>query len=485
MQKKKDLTPQEAKNILWQKGILKWKLHSVQKVIYDTFYSSVDNITTLLIARQSGKSYLMCVLAIETCLRNPNTMVKYVCPKQRMVKNILKPIMRQILEDCPPEIKPEYKEADKIYVFPNGSEIQMAGSDNGNYDNIRGGKCTLWIVDEAGFCNDLNTVVYSVLDPTTLTTKGRGIMASTPDPDEPEHDFVKKFVEPAEYEGKLHKYTLKDNQLIDDEEKAKIVARYPGGESNPRFRAEYLCEVVRDGKNTVIPEFTDDIAKEIIRDDYVIPSYRDCYVAMDVGVRDLTVVLFAYYDFLNGNVIIEDEYVVNGSNMTTEIVANKIREKEKSLWGNPGQDDYKEPYIRVADNSNLILINDLNILHNIRILPTQKDNKEAAVNLVRMKIGSKNIIINPKCKTLIYHVKHATWDKSRASFSRTSADGSHFDAVDALIYLIRNIIFSKNPYPPGYGMNSGRDYHIKTRDSGANSVLNSIFSNKIRSRINK
>lgn len=482
---KKDLTPQEAKLILWNKGNLKWKLHSVQKIIYDNFYTSNEYITTLLIARQSGKSFLMCVLAIEACLKQPNTIVKYICPKQRMVKNILKPIMRQILEDCPKDIRPEYKESDKIYIFPNGSEIQMAGTDNGNYDNIRGGKCSLWIVDEAGFCNELDTVVRSVLAPTTLTTKGRGIMASTPDPDQPEHDFIKKYVEPASYSGKLHKYTLHDNQLIDEQSKQEIISQYPGGEANPRYRAEFLCEIVRDGEFTVVPEFTDEVAKVTVTDEYQIPPFRNCYVSMDVGVRDLTVVLFAYYDFLKGNIVIEDEYVVNGSDMTTEKLAQNIRAKEKALWGKPDEESYKEPYMRVADNNNLILINDLNILHNIRILVTQKDNKEAAINFVRMKVSSKNLIINPRCKTLIYHLKHATWDKSRAKFSRTNVDGSHFDALDALIYLCRNIVYSKNPYPQGWGVPGSDNYYHKEREKSSNSVLNNIFKNKIRSRINK
>ena len=29
-------------------------------------------------------------------------------------------------------------------------------------------------------------------------------------------------------------------------------------------------------------------------------------------------------------------------------------------------------------------------------------------------------------------------------------NGSHLDAVDALVYLVRNINVNKNPYPPGY-----------------------------------
>ena len=104
---KSEISQKQAIKILWMRGILKWKCHELQKKIYDAYYNGDDYITTLLISRQTGKSFLMCLLAIETCIRKPGAIVKYACPKQKMVKTILKPIMRQILEDCPPEVKPE------------------------------------------------------------------------------------------------------------------------------------------------------------------------------------------------------------------------------------------------------------------------------------------------------------------------------------------------------------------------------------------
>lgn len=458
---KNEPSKKQAIKILWKKGILKWKLHELQKKIYDEFYAGKDNITTLLISRQTGKSFLMCILAIETCLRKPNAIVKYACPKQKMVKTILKPIMRQILEDCPPEIKPEYKENDKLYIFPNGSEIQMAGCDNQNYDNIRGGKSDLWIVDEAGFCNELDTVVYNVLMPTTTTTDGRGILASTPDPDAPEHPFVRDFVEP--FKDKIHLYTIYDNPLLTDERREAIINQYPGGDKNPKFRAEYLCEIIRSYENTVIPEFDDETRKIIVTDQYERPPYFDAYLSMDIGGKDFTVVLFAYYDFLKNNVIIEDEFVLR-ERQNTESIAKNIQEKCNKLWGE------KPPYLMFADNNNLILLNDLQLNHNLNFIPTRKDNKEAAIAQVRLKVMNHQILIHPRCATLIYHLQYATWAKRSEKAMNTSnykqfarsADAGHFDAVDALIYLIRNVVYGKNPYPSDYGALSPSDHFRRT-----------------------
>jgi hypothetical protein len=477
------VTPQqrEARKILWHKGNLKWKLHDLQKKIYDSYYANDEYITTLLISRQTGKSYLMCVLAIEACLRKPNTIVKYACPKQKMVKTILKPIMRTLLEDCPDELKPEYKENDKIYLFPNGSEIQMAGTDNQNYDNIRGGKCSLWIVDEAGFCNYLKMVVRSVLMPTTLTTKGRGILASTPDPDAPEHEFIKEFVEPAKLNGKLWQYTIYDNPLIDDVERNKIIEQYPGGIKNAQFRAEFLCEIIRNYENTVIPEFDDNTEKIIVTDQYIRPPFFDTYESMDIGGKDFTVVLFAYYDFKKNTVVIEDEFVLK-EKQNTDKIRKSVKAIEDQLWGE------KPVYLRFADNNNIILLNDLT-QHGFNFIPTQKHNKEASINDLRIKVMNHQVIIHPRCKTLIYHMKYATWarktEKSQSSSSykafARSADGGHFDALDALIYLIRNVIYGKNPYPKGYEGSNEINTHIRTPVKSTHQIVADMF--KVRRSI--
>jgi len=360
--------------------------------------------------------------------------------------------MKVILKDCPPDLMPEWKEGEKVWRFPNGSEIQAAGSDNQNYDSVRGGTCDLWIVDEAGFCNDLEEVVYSVLIPTTTMTKGTGILSSTPDPKDPEHPFITLFVEPADLENRLFKYTIDDNVRLSTEEIQRIIRRYPGGRNHPRFRAEYLCEIIRDSETTVIPEFDTEAEKDIVNGEYNRPKYFDYYVSMDIGGKDFTVALFAYFDFTKNTVVIEDEYVLRRKQNSKDI-ANGIKAKLAELYGE------KLPYLMFADNNNIILLNDLHMSHGLNFLPTKKDNKEAAINHVRLKVLNRELIIHPRCKTLIYHLKNGKWAKrannstnvsNYKQFAR-SADGGHFDALDAIIYLIRNIVFSKNPYPSHYG----------------------------------
>jgi PBSX family phage terminase large subunit len=429
----------------------------------------------MLLARRSGKTYLMCVLGIETCLRQKNAIVLYVCQTKEMVKQIVRQNIEPIIEDCPEHLKPEWKEADKCYQFKNGSILRIAGSDSGHYDRLRGGKSDLWIVDEAGFCRELKTIVRSVLSPTTATTKGRGILASTPNPAKPDHEFITDFVEPAESKGKLFKYTIFDNPLIDDKKRQEIIDEYPGGVNNPQFQAEYMCKIDRNSASIVIPEFDAMAEKEIIVDSYMRPKVSDKYVSMDIGGKDFTVVLFGYYDFMQGIVVVEDEVVMKNRQNSMEL-AKKIKDKMFELW------EDRAPYLMFADNNNQILLNDLFIQHDLRFIATKKDNKEASINTLRVKVQNRKILISSKCKTLQYHIKNATWSKSQTigNYKKFGygADGSHFDALDALLYLIRNISYGKNPFPPGYGDLVGENVHVYKNTNEKRDKLVKIFKRR-------
>src|SRR5271166_3564135 len=197
-----------AKETLWKKGILIFKLHSAQKEIYNSFYNAEHKTNVWLLSRRFGKTYALCVLALEQCIRKPNSIVKFLSPTKIQVNNNLRPLFKQILEDCPDEVKPEFSQKDYIYYFPNGSEIQLAGSESGHAQKLRGGDSHIAFVDEAQDCTGLNDIVKSILLPTTLITNGKIIICGTP-PKNPDHEFI-DFIEEAEAKGSLTKKTIEE-----------------------------------------------------------------------------------------------------------------------------------------------------------------------------------------------------------------------------------------------------------------------------------
>jgi hypothetical protein len=201
---------------------------------------------------------------------------------------------------------------------------------------------------------------------------------------------------------------------------------------------------------------------------------------MDIGVVDLTVVLFAHYDFKTATVYVEDEIVMNGKEMVSDTLAARIKETEKKLWIDPISGAPKPPYMRVSDNNNLLLLNDFQIKHNLLFLPANKDNLEASLNNTRMLIKQQRVIINPRCITLINHLETGIWNKARTSFARSS-DKGHFDAIHSLIYLLRHIDFTRNPYPANY--DSGRENFFIRESNQASSSKS--FEEGLKSMIKK
>lgn len=460
----------EARHKLWRKGNITYLLDANQKGIYDSLIDNPNRTLVLNCSRRLGKTYLMCVIAVETCLKSPNTIVKFVAPTQKMIKTILRPVMREIIKDAPTELRPQYKTNDQMYKFGhNNSEIQIAGTDSGHIDSLRGGTSHLCLIDEAGGCTDLKYAVKSVLLPTMTTTKGKIIIASTPPPT-PDHDFI-EYVRNAEYRKTLIHRTIYDNPRLTQEQLESIIKEYEmdGGIDSIEFRREYLAEIIVNTEMAVIPEFTKEVEDETIRE-WPRPPYYDIYTAMDIGFKDLTFVLFAYYDFVNKKIVVEDELLLNGPKLTTKILAESIKQKEETLWIDPINEKPITPFLRVCDN-NLIVINDLQRLHSLTFIPTEKKDADGALNQLRIMIGNQSVIINPKCVNLIRHVKNGIWNKKKTSFIR-SPDNGHYDGIDALKYLVRNILLSKNPYPNNYFEKSGDGIFKLNNKQSKNEIIN-------------
>lgn len=467
--------PQEvkdARDILWRKGILTWKLDSFQKGIVEELKNNTDNLPVILSSRRSGKSVYLTVIAMEQCLQHPGSIVKILQPEQKQLKMNMKPIMNMLLDDCPSDVKPSFKSQDNIWVFPNGSEIHLAGSDNGNNEKLRGANAHLAIIDEAGFCNDLRYTIQSILLPMTLLTKGKIILSSTP-PKSMEHEFV-PYIKQAELRGNLIKKTIfdvKEACAIDSEPRITqteidiILESYPLGVNDEEFRREYMCELIKNGDTAVIPEATDLLMEDIVTE-WMRPVICDKYVSMDIGFKDLTVVLFGYYDFDSAVLVIEDEIVMSGSKMLLSDLAEKIKKKEAELWTNSMTGEVEEPHKRLSDN-NLIVINELHKKYGVKFTVTEKENKSEHINAFRIDISNHRVIINPRCKVLIHHIQNAEWNKARTKFLR-SADAGHYDAVDAILYMNRGVNKNRNPYPRGYGGPTGgsvfRKYDDKSDD---------------------
>lgn len=435
---------------LWRRGNLSWILDSNQKALYTLFHENPETIQAWLLARRSGKSYTLCTLAIEYCIKHANSVVKYVAPTKDQVENFILPIIDiDILsQGCPDDLKPTYVKQKKQYRFPNGSVIQLCGAESGNIDSIRGGFADIAIVDEAQDISKLKYAISSVLIPTLLTTNGKLLISGTP-PQDQDHEFL-YYIEQAEANGTLIKRTVYDNPRLTKEQLVKLISSYPGGESSEEFQREFLCKIIKSKSRSVLPEVTEELLREIVREHKAPPIY-DSYTSFDIGIRDWSFLLFGYYDFRADKIIIQDEIVAYGPEMQLRNLTNDIMKKEESLWTNEFTGEFIKPKKRIADH-NPIVINEIKLFSSYKVIFENADKRDklAGINWLRTLLSTGKIVINPKCVNLIRHLKDGKWaNTSKDDFGKCPM-GSHYDGIDALVYMVRGIDLKMNPYPHDY-----------------------------------
>jgi len=415
------------------------RLKPSQKKMFALFLGAIRRKHVVHCSRRLGKTFLLCCLAIIFALSKPNSQIRYASVTQKSVRKMIHPIFKEIFAKYKPKYRPKWNSLEGAYVFSNGSMVHIAGVNNGHEDDLRGTAADLAIVDEAAFVDNLGYLVESVLMPQLITTGGKLIMASS-SPLSPAHEFA-EYIQSAKLEDYYSAYDIFQSDYTPE-----IIAEFckeAGGKDSTTWKREYLNQLIVDSDYAIVPEMDGLVTARAPKDEFY--KYYHKYNAMDLGVRDLNVNLFAYYDFLRAKIVIERELVMSGPEMTTPKLHKEISDIELELWKNERGEPI-EPYRRVADNNNPLLLLDLGSIHGMYFHSTSKDTLQAMVNNLRIWIGSGRVEIDESCKVLIDSLKFGIWNENRSDFARSKTLG-HYDAVAAIMYLVRNIDEATNPIP--------------------------------------
>lgn len=465
----------------WRRGFLRWKLHSEQQLIYDQIAKAeADGEARFVmeIARRFGKTWLLAVLACETCLRNPGVRVVFGAPSLKHLQEFILPTFDAVTADAPPDCRPVFHAQSGHWRFPNGAWTHLFGADDKRKASRgRGSESARNIFDEAGFSPVLDYVLDDVFRATTMHSGGMTLLGSTP-ADIPDHPFS-AIAERAERDGYYARRTIHDNPMLTKERIAEFIAEGAREQGmsvedyiqTDTFKREYLAQRVTDKRLSVVSEWEEARTKAIQRTER--PEFYDAYVALDPGGHDPHALLFMYWDFRNARLVVEGEVLLRDSENSAQIV-EAAKAKEKELWGvdkydgtlraaienREGLAQYvpgwmediltsksapQQPYLRVMD-VNTILSKDLYQLHKMAFITTAKDDKEAAVNNLRVLIREGKLVVSPDCPNLDRHLRTTTWkDHKRKEYARKG--GEHGDLVDALVYGLRNIDRQRNPFP--------------------------------------
>jgi Terminase large subunit, T4likevirus-type, N-terminal len=462
----------------WLRGRLNYKLHAGQWKIRNAFDSCRKQLFVGECSRQFGKTIFEATLALEMAFRKPRSKTKIGTAFHTDLIEFILPAFDIVLDDCPDDLRPIWKSQQSKFVFPhNGSEIKLIGLDR-KPNGLRGTVIDLIILSEAAFISNLHYLYKSVIIPaTTHRPHCRVTMLSTP-PETPAHDFL-DYVQKAIVENAYIKLTVYDNPMLTAQDIERLMDE-AGGEHSTTWKREYLCIHITDANLAIINEWDDKYIQEVPRAPYFMHLHK--YVSMDLGVKDHTAVIYAYYDFIRTQLVIEDEFVVNGPDLTTRSLQGQIKNKELALWA-PGKEilesnleeekkidqinsmwerNQAKIYLRLSDNNNPLLLQDLSHMHNIHFLPTDKGRLEEMVNTLKMLVRSGGLIVHPRCVQTIGCLRFGVWDKRREKFARSKVFG-HFDALAALIYLVRNLDRSTNPIPIDFQLDNNNQLLVNSK----------------------
>lgn len=457
----------------WRRGDLSYLFHSGQRVLDKHYRDSAPRGKLIVanIARQFGKTAFGVIKSIEAALRIPKAQIRVGTAFLSDLVKFIEPAFDKFLEDCPEDLKPVYNKSEHSYRFPNGSVTYLVGIDK-NPNGLRGATLDFAFLDECGFIDSLalKTIYVSVLLPATLHRPNAKIfMASTP-PEEPGHQFI-DYMRLAVSKGAYIEMDVFKNPMLTQKQIEEICAEV-GGPDSAAWKREFLCQPVIDLERLIIPEWKQSYVQEVEPD----PTYHHLwhrYVALDIGMVDWTALLFGYYNFKTATLVIEDEYQIKGKDLTSQVLAEAVRAKEKELWGS------LKVFRRIADNNNLILLNDMSTAHNVHFAPTTKDNLHAMVSEVREFVNAGRLLVNPRCWRLLACLQYGLWDAKRKGFARQNEEVGHNDALAALVYMIRNLSQNSNPIPAGYGYTYDKAFIGRIdRDSNNAKVIKNMFKKR-------
>jgi hypothetical protein len=427
--------------------------------------------------RQVGKSWSGIAFDLCEMQRRPGIIVRYAALTAKSCAAIVVPTFESLAATMPRSILPRLNEQKGTIRAPNGSELVFAGTDNEQFDRLRGPRSHIIDLDESAFYADLVSV-ENALVPQLQTTNGIVVYRSSP-PESPAHPFTQRDAA-AQATGHWTKATVHDNPRLGVEGVARIAAAEAERLgltleqlfASSYWRREYLAEMVTEEGRAALPAWTDEAAA-LLTQTVERPAQFDAYEAHDPGkTGDPHGSLFGFHDFANNRLVIEDELEFRSAVTHIGAWAVEIKTKEAELWGvsrwegtlsgathehlkKHNLDELflrthsatapRQPWLRVGDDDARVTV-DMALQHGIAVLPSEKHDKALWVDTVNQLIRERRLIIHPRCVRLLAQMRSTLWNVTRSRWERTDKD--HGDLIDCLVYMCRAVQWMRDCRPP-------------------------------------
>ncbi|MGH7394464.1 MAG: hypothetical protein ACRDV9_06010 [Acidimicrobiia bacterium] len=406
--------------------------------------------------RGAGKTALLLILDLERCLTHPGETARAGGPTLKQSIQICREVLPLVLQTCPHGLRPEAREGGarleiKNPRWPMGaipSTLHVIGCKE-EAGAQRGLRSNLITLDELREFDSPQAVVEDVFMPHFLhRDRPLMVIASTP-PKVPGHYF-NTLLDRAMPEGRCLTIPSSRNTGFAAADRRKLLAVY-GSEDCVAWRREMECHRIADLDALVLPSFSKN--KTQIVQAWPRPTHFYPFSSLDIGFVDASGAVFAYIDFLNQQLVVEEEFCKTSQG--TLALVSALQEIEHRLFaGTPHASQIR----RWADA-------DPRALEDMRqaglafssCKSGEKLDKWAPVALLESLFAQCKVKIHPRCRNLIYQLENAAKNKHHTDIQRLQQEGlhpdspiaSHFDCLHALAYLANKArsYWLANPFP--------------------------------------
>lgn len=411
-------TVRAARDRLWRMGdIASWKLQKPHRIeIKELLDRAGRELIVLNIARKGWKTTTCSLFCIEQAIKTKQH-IRVATAFLSDLQAFLLPIFDFLLNDCPKDMEPVFKESKKEYRFKNGSVIKLVGLDK-NRNGLRGNIIDILVVDEAAFVKNLEYLYKSVIIPATKERPFKLIFPSTP-PESPEHFWASVLVQKAKERGTYIEQTIDADKDLDPIERQRLLDEV-GGEHSPTAQREFFCKIIVDATRAVAPSFSAERHVAPFEEDHIywmvfcdMGGVIDLHAYHKIGwSHDLRKVLFA-------------QELTFQTMTPSPIMIAAVQEKWPGLpviMDKPGQTgiDLSAAGMPTADV--------------IKI----KDGFGAGIAYLNTHLHNDQVLIHPDCALLIRNLEGGLLTPSRLDHERTPHFG-HNDHVACMIYGLRGV----------------------------------------------
>ena len=221
------------------------------------YLEDLDRAIAVVCERRAGKTVGFCSKLLDVASANGSHDCIYINPTGKQAKKIMWDGQDGLKVACKRlNIRASFNNQDLILQMPNGAKIFVGGAaKKDDIEQYRGQKFKLIIIDEAGsFPPHLEDLIEDVLQPTLMDLGGTIVLGGTP-PKILAGVFYEAIRPDAERNQAytLHRWSIHDNPHIKDPAAFHewVLATNKWTREHPKFRREYLGEVVREDETLV------------------------------------------------------------------------------------------------------------------------------------------------------------------------------------------------------------------------------------------